>query len=449
MRRVAPPSDVVLTSQAFINTWTHPMAIPEIQPCSTRKARKRLSLDVFYTRVMNGHKRGRRAMDEKNVAVEKPRHPSTQSCKEPIFDRLLISTTKKLESSDRSGKCLARCLSTQLLNTSQHRVEEEDEISLSSELMNASYGTVFSPMSSPTRNRHNRSISESSRKMGNFGSRKKIKNAIVTPVRNARTRIMRKFSDGDGECSNQAPNSISATKKRFSASVTSLPVNSSPDLHNEKTRNENEFGVANMITTVVKKRRSDYFQSLSNWRNDKVTGIKTLRQFLMKKTRVTCFRNFLKKEFSEENLDFWLEVEHYRKQKTSKQVKLAHAIFDTYIVVNATREINIDAGTRATTKANMQKPDATTFDLAQVRVFLLMERDSFRRFLDAEQKSSVETKSSSSNVTAKKTATNKTKGVSKDKNVRRSLMSESKESKFAEIINSASITERRKRKFSS
>uniref|UniRef100_H2XYK6 Uncharacterized protein n=1 Tax=Ciona intestinalis TaxID=7719 RepID=H2XYK6_CIOIN len=25
MRRVAPPSDVVLTSQAFINTWTHPV----------------------------------------------------------------------------------------------------------------------------------------------------------------------------------------------------------------------------------------------------------------------------------------------------------------------------------------------------------------------------------------------------------------------------------------
>uniref|UniRef100_H2YTF7 RGS domain-containing protein n=1 Tax=Ciona savignyi TaxID=51511 RepID=H2YTF7_CIOSA len=169
-------------------------------------------------------------------------------------------------------------------------------------------------------------------------------------------------------------------------------MKSSSDLLDGKTRVKTQFNIANIATSMFKKRRSDYFQSLSAWRSDKVTATKTLRQFLTKKSRVASFREFLKKEFSEENLDFWLEIESYRKQKSNKQLKLAQIIHETYVDVNAPSEINIDAGTRATTKSNMQKPDSATFDLAQVRVFLLMERDSFPRFLLSKFKPTVATK---------------------------------------------------------
>ena len=54
-----------------------------------------------------------------------------------------------------------------------------------------------------------------------------------------------------------------------------------------------------------------------------------------------AFRAFLQKEFSEENLDFWTEVETYKKQKSSKQAKLAPVIYKTYIAVNAPKEVNI------------------------------------------------------------------------------------------------------------
>lgn len=56
--------------------------------------------------------------------------------------------------------------------------------------------------------------------------------------------------------------------------------------------------------------------------------------------RILAFRAFLLKEFSEENLDFWIEVESYRKQRQAKQIKLAPIIYDTYVKVGAAREVN-------------------------------------------------------------------------------------------------------------
>ncbi|CAK8673827.1 unnamed protein product [Clavelina lepadiformis] len=90
-----------------------------------------------------------------------------------------------------------------------------------------------------------------------------------------------------------------------------------------------------------KKRRSD-FHPLNALKSTKTTtSVQTLREFLKKKSRAMAFRAFLQKEFSEENLDFWTEVETYKKQKASKQAKLAPVIYKTYIAVNAPKEVNI------------------------------------------------------------------------------------------------------------
>jgi len=55
--------------------------------------------------------------------------------------------------------------------------------------------------------------------------------------------------------------------------------------------------------------------------------------------RLRAFRAFLLKEFSDENLDFYLEIESYKKQKQSRQLKLAPAIYVTYIQAGASREV--------------------------------------------------------------------------------------------------------------
>ncbi|KAG8555483.1 hypothetical protein GDO81_017720 [Engystomops pustulosus] len=96
----------------------------------------------------------------------------------------------------------------------------------------------------------------------------------------------------------------------------------------------------------------------------------------------SAFRAFLQTEFSEENLEFWIACEDYRKTRSvNKLPAKARRIFQEYIDVQAPREVNIDYPTREMTKRNLQHPTLSCFDLAQLRVRSLMERDSYPRFL--------------------------------------------------------------------
>nr|XP_039269795.1 regulator of G-protein signaling 8-like [Styela clava] len=109
----------------------------------------------------------------------------------------------------------------------------------------------------------------------------------------------------------------------------------------------------------------------------------TLQKVLNDVDSKFAFRQFLAGEFSEENLDFWCQCERFKKEKSSKQRKRAPKIFNTFIADNAPREINIDSMTKIATKKNIQTPNAQTFDLAQQKIFKLMEKDSFPRFLSS------------------------------------------------------------------
>ncbi|XP_078489784.1 uncharacterized protein LOC100178431 [Ciona intestinalis] len=90
------------------------------------------------------------------------------------------------------------------------------------------------------------------------------------------------------------------------------------------------------------------------------------------------FRSFLKSEFSEENYDFWVEVEKY---KRSLSAKMADNIYSSFIAPDSLREVNISAHTRNETIRNLATPDGTIFNLAQNEIFRLMEKDSFSRFM--------------------------------------------------------------------
>ncbi|TST10022.1 Regulator of G-protein signaling 3 [Bagarius yarrelli] len=97
---------------------------------------------------------------------------------------------------------------------------------------------------------------------------------------------------------------------------------------------------------------------------------------------LAVFRSFLQTEFSEENLDFWLACEEYRKIKSlSKMTSRAKKIFEEYISVQSSKEVNLDSYTREQTMANMENIGADCFDLAQSRIFGLMEKDPYPRFL--------------------------------------------------------------------
>ncbi|XP_065140361.1 regulator of G-protein signaling 3 isoform X1 [Paramisgurnus dabryanus] len=108
----------------------------------------------------------------------------------------------------------------------------------------------------------------------------------------------------------------------------------------------------------------------------------SLDALLSNKYGLAVFRCFLQTEFSEENLDFWLACEDFRKIKSlSKMASKAKKIFTEYISIQSCKEVNLDSYTREHIKENMENICSDCFDLAQSRIFGLMERDSYPRFL--------------------------------------------------------------------
>ncbi|KAK4005173.1 Regulator of G-protein signaling [Daphnia magna] len=99
----------------------------------------------------------------------------------------------------------------------------------------------------------------------------------------------------------------------------------------------------------------------------------------------SLYRAFLLREFSTENLDFWLAVEDYRNSKPQKMAVKAQQIYNEFVAVEASKEVNLDAETRLITWANVQSsnPDQHAFDRAQKRIKYMMERDSYLRFLQS------------------------------------------------------------------
>uniref|UniRef100_A0A8D1ICB9 Regulator of G protein signaling 21 n=1 Tax=Sus scrofa TaxID=9823 RepID=A0A8D1ICB9_PIG len=98
-----------------------------------------------------------------------------------------------------------------------------------------------------------------------------------------------------------------------------------------------------------------------------------------------AFRTFLKSEFSEENVEFWLACEDFKKTESAeKLVSKAKVIYSEFIEADAPKEINIDFSTRDLISKNIAEPTRKCFDEAQKLIYSLMAKDSFPRFLKSE-----------------------------------------------------------------
>nr|XP_006129210.2 regulator of G-protein signaling 21 [Pelodiscus sinensis] len=96
---------------------------------------------------------------------------------------------------------------------------------------------------------------------------------------------------------------------------------------------------------------------------------------LESKDGLDAFRTFLKSEFSEENIDFWMACEDFKKTKSSaKIVSKAQKIYSEFIQADAPREINIDFTTRDCITQNISEPTLKCFDDAQRQIYSLMAK---------------------------------------------------------------------------
>ena len=56
---------------------------------------------------------------------------------------------------------------------------------------------------------------------------------------------------------------------------------------------------------------------------------------------VALFKAFLSQEFADENLEFWLAVEDFKKTRQSKMAAKAQQIYNEFLVTQAPREVSV------------------------------------------------------------------------------------------------------------
>ncbi|CAL8313813.1 unnamed protein product [Merluccius merluccius] len=97
-----------------------------------------------------------------------------------------------------------------------------------------------------------------------------------------------------------------------------------------------------------------------------------------------CFRQFLRTEFSEENMMFWLACEELKKE-TNKTVveEKVRQVYEDFISILSPKEVSLDSRVREVINRNMLDPTSHTFEDAQKQIYTLMQRDSYPRFMNS------------------------------------------------------------------
>lgn len=112
------------------------------------------------------------------------------------------------------------------------------------------------------------------------------------------------------------------------------------------------------------------------------TWSRSLEALLTNQYGLAVFRHFLRSEFSEEILDFWLAVEKFKRTAPQKMVSKATKIYNDFISSNATRPVKIDTAVRELTNQSLSiSISPNSFQLAQDHVYNVMLTDSYPRFL--------------------------------------------------------------------
>jgi regulator of G-protein signaling len=94
------------------------------------------------------------------------------------------------------------------------------------------------------------------------------------------------------------------------------------------------------------------------------------------------FSEFLKKEFSGENIYFWTACERFRQiDIQAERIKEALAIYEKHLANGAMEPVNIDSNARNHARDRLSTADKDLFSSAQKQIFNLMKFDSYQRFI--------------------------------------------------------------------
>ncbi|XP_060040254.1 regulator of G-protein signaling 12 isoform X2 [Erinaceus europaeus] len=109
----------------------------------------------------------------------------------------------------------------------------------------------------------------------------------------------------------------------------------------------------------------------------------SFERLLLDPLGVRYFSDFLRKEFSEENLLFWQACEHFSHVPRHDKKELSHRareIFGSFLCSKATTPVNIDSQAQLADDV-LTAPHPDMFREQQLQIFNLMKFDSYTRFL--------------------------------------------------------------------
>ncbi|BFZ12476.1 hypothetical protein BsWGS_15515 [Bradybaena similaris] len=98
------------------------------------------------------------------------------------------------------------------------------------------------------------------------------------------------------------------------------------------------------------------------------------------------FSKFLDKEFSGENLKFWLACQELKGLAMREVNKKVHEIFSEFLAPGAHNPVNVDCQIMELVRRRMENnPTRFVFDEAKDHIFKLMKSDSYSRYLRSDQ----------------------------------------------------------------
>jgi len=174
----------------------------------------------------------------------------------------------------------------------------------------------------------------------------------------------------------------------MSHSLEDLKVTEQNRDHNASSLNRSQWGSLQELRSFV----SDCFESstaVQNLHEDPEEGVScwasSFEKLLEDPDGLQTFAEFLKKEFSHENIYFWVACERYRwLEDATARREAAHEIFEKHLAVGAAEPVNVDSQARQVTQDELNTAEPTLFIQAQKQILNLMKFDSYPRFIKSE-----------------------------------------------------------------
>ncbi|XP_031625599.1 uncharacterized protein LOC116342216 isoform X3 [Contarinia nasturtii] len=111
----------------------------------------------------------------------------------------------------------------------------------------------------------------------------------------------------------------------------------------------------------------------------------SIEELVSDPTGLQEFTNYLRKEYSHENIRFWITVNDLRRSAHSQIARKVREIYEEFLEPGAPCEINIDSKTMEKVQIGLKTPSRFTFDAASEHIYaLLLKKDCYPRFIRSE-----------------------------------------------------------------